>query len=612
MAAMTPPHLPLEPLAWDGEQPRSQRFDDPYFSRAGGLAEARAVFLDGCALPAAWADRSDFVVGELGFGTGLNVAALLELWRRTRPVAGRLHIFSIDAHPLAASDAARALAAFPEIAEPAAALVAHWPRRARGFHRVDLPGFAAVLDLAFLDVEPALAGWSGAADAWFLDGFAPTRNPDMWSEPVLAAVARRSAPGARLATYSVSGLVRRGLAAAGFAADKRPGFGGKRERLEARLQTQPPARWPRRAKAAIVGAGVAGAALARALAALGARPLVMEAASPGAGASGNPAALVMPRPDAGGGPVGALYAQALARAADVYAATPDAVIARGAIQLEVGPKDPARHARIAASDLFEAGAIEHLHPAAVSAAIGELAAGRGLFFRDALVVDPSAVLAGWLAHADRGGAHVASILPSSYGWRLLDAGGGEIACADVVFVSAGVGAARLLADAPLSALRGQVTMATHTATSAWIGAGYAIPTRAGVLIGATHDRGDAGEDVREGDHARNLERLAQDAPATASQLRGQRLLGRASVRAVTPDFLPLAGDSGGGLFVLSGLGSRGFCSAPLLAEHVAAIALGAPSPLPAPLAAIVDPRRFEMRRERRLARSGKVQTDALR
>src|SRR5579864_1652436 len=131
---MTPPHLPSEPVIWEGEHPRSERFDDPYFSRAGGLAEARAVFLAGSGLPDAWAGRSGFVVAELGFGTGLNVAALLDLWRRARPAGGRLCIFSIDAHPPAVGDAARALAAFPELAEPAAALIERWPRPARGFH----------------------------------------------------------------------------------------------------------------------------------------------------------------------------------------------------------------------------------------------------------------------------------------------------------------------------------------------------------------------------------------------------------------------------------------------------------------------------------------------
>jgi tRNA 5-methylaminomethyl-2-thiouridine biosynthesis bifunctional protein len=144
-----------------------------------------------------------------------------------------LHIFSIEAHPITRDEAARALAVWPELGEAAQVLLDHWPGRARGFHRIDLPGFDATLDLAVMDVEDALAAWDGAADAWFLDGFSPALNPAMWREEILAAVAARSAPGARAATFTVAGAVRRGLAAAGFQVDKRPGFGRKKERLEA-------------------------------------------------------------------------------------------------------------------------------------------------------------------------------------------------------------------------------------------------------------------------------------------------------------------------------------------------------------------------------------------
>src|SRR5436190_6548466 len=193
------------PLQWtDDGQPRSAVFGDVYFSAQDGLAETRAVFLEGCGLPDAWAHRRRFVVGELGFGTGLNVAALLDLWRRTRNAQGVLHIFSIEAFPIAAAEASRALARWPELAPVVDPMIARWPGRARGVHRVEFPEFGAILDLAIMDVEPALDGWSGRADAWFLDGFAPALNPGMWTHAVLARVAARSAPGARAATFTVA------------------------------------------------------------------------------------------------------------------------------------------------------------------------------------------------------------------------------------------------------------------------------------------------------------------------------------------------------------------------------------------------------------------------
>ena len=431
----------------------------------------------------------------------------------------------------------------------------------------------------------------------------------MWTQEVLAGVALRSAPAARVATFTVAGAVRRGLEANGFQVEKKPGFAAKRERLEGRLATVAPRRRPRLApRVAIVGGGIAGASLARAFRALGAQPLVVEAAAPGAGASGNPAALVMPRLDAGGGPIGALYAQALARAADLYDQTPGAVIARGAVQTEVGPKDASRFDRIAESDLFEPGAVERLTPEAVSARLGEPASAGGLVFRDARVVEPATIIEAWLQETACVIAAVAAAEPAGGGWRLIDRDGREIARADIVCLACGPGAAPLAAQAPLSALRGQVSLAAVSPPVAVIGAGYAVPTRDGLLFGATHDRDDTGDDIRDQDHRRNLDLLRSILPGLAAKLEAIDLAGRAGVRAVTPDFLPLAGAlEASGLFIVCGLGSRGFCAAPLLADHVAALALGAPSPLPAALAEIVHPGRFAMRRNRRLVRSAKVQ-----
>src|ERR1700722_15575821 len=140
---------PSSPVIFDPDGlPRSRRFGDVYFSREGGLAESRAVFLAGCGLPQRWAGRSRFVVAELGFGTGLNILALLDLWRRRRDSQAKLHIFSVEAFPISASDAARALAPWPEVADLAAELLARWPRCARGFHRIELAGLGAVIDLA--------------------------------------------------------------------------------------------------------------------------------------------------------------------------------------------------------------------------------------------------------------------------------------------------------------------------------------------------------------------------------------------------------------------------------------------------------------------------------
>ncbi|MDO8798780.1 tRNA (5-methylaminomethyl-2-thiouridine)(34)-methyltransferase MnmD [Phenylobacterium sp.] len=585
------------PLVWaDDGQPRSRLYGDVYFSTEDGLAESRTVFLAGCGLPDAWSRRDRFVVGELGFGTGLNILALLDLWRRTHEPGAHLHIFSVEAHPLSADEARRALAAWPDLADLARLLTDRWPGQARGFHRVDLPELAVTLDLAVMDAHEALEGWQGRADAWFLDGFSPALNPGMWDQTLLTLVAARSAPGARAATFTVAGAVRRGLQAAGFTAEKRPGHGRKRERLEASLpgiHLAAPA--PR---VAVVGAGIAGASAARALRALGCEPILIEAEAPGAGASGNPAALVTPRLDAGLGPLAALFAQAYGRALGLYENIPDTILSRGVLQLADGERDLGRFAKIAASDLFEPGALALCGLDEASSRMGEPVPA-ALDLTGALAIAPATVLAAWCGEVLR--ATVAGLSRKDGVWRLADAGGSTITEAEAVILA--TGHQPLWPQPEIGPARGQASWTrdggdVHAA--AW--GGYVLPTRGGLLFGATHDRDDVATDLREVDHDRNRLALAAALPQLAERLEGRPLEGRASVRATTADRLPLAGaapEAEAGLFLLGGLGSRGFCLAPLLAEHVAALVLGAPSPMPAGLSELVDPARFLRRAARR-------------
>ncbi len=591
-------------LEWTQGGPRSLRYGDVYFSHSDGLAESRAVFLSGCGLPGAWAGRARFTVAELGFGSGLNIAALLELWRRTRPPGGRLSIFSIEAHPLSREEAARALAVWGDgVEEASAALLAAWPDRRLGFHRLDLDDYAATLDLHIGEVGEALARWSGAADAWFLDGFSPARNPQMWSTEVLAAVAHLSAPGARLASFTVAGHVRRGLAEAGFKVEKRPGFGAKRERLQARLAPQATPSRPQRRLVrvvAVVGGGIAGAALARAFGRQGVACILIEAARLGAGASGNPAALVTPRFDAGFGPAAELHAQAFARAVDLYRrGTPGSVIAEGALQL--GPeRDVARFAKLAAWPGFPPGRLEPLAVDDAAARLGEARAGpAALSIADALVVDPAVILGAWTGAARRVDGRVAAVEPCGTGWLCRDAFGAVLAEADAVCLAAGFDTAALLPSGGLRSIRGQAEFTQADvftgAAAAW--GAYAIPLRGGgVLFGASHLRGDASDEIRAAETAANLDALEVRRPLLAGRLRAlpsSALRARAAVRAVTPDHLPLAGETAQpGFYVLSGLGGRGYTLAPLLAEHLAALAVHAPSPLSVDLARRLDPARF--------------------
>jgi len=591
-------------LTWDQDGvPRSKTYGDVYFSVADGLAESRAVFLDGCGLPLAWAGRSHFVVAELGFGTGLNVLALLQLWQAEGPKNGHLHIFSIEAHPLTVDEASRALSTWPELANLSALLIGQWPGRARGFHRIDLPHLRVVIDVAIMEVEEALTSWTGMADAWFLDGFSPAVNPQMWRDKVLALVAARSASGARVATFTVAGSVRRGLAAQGFSVDKRPGFGRKRERLETvwpgltQIESSTPT-----PIIAVIGAGIAGAALARAFNRAGLAVHLFEAEQAGAGASGNPSALMTPRLDAGAGVAGMLHAQAYGHALAVYhRETPQAILAEGVMQLETAPADLRRFDIVAEQDLFEPQDFERLDAAQSSDRLGETALVGGLWMARALSIEPSSILRAWLGPVTEGA--VASLQRELDGqWTLRDGLGGALATVDQVFVAAGSGASALLSDLPFVPVRGQASWteigALHT-PAAW--GGYAVPTRSGVLYGATHDRGETQTDIRAEDNDRNRAVLEAQLPILASQLEGQAVGARASLRATVPDQLPVVGQMPDqpGLMVLGALGSRGFTLAPLLAEHLVALSLGRPSPLPRAVIKALEPGRFAERQRRR-------------
>jgi len=215
---MTPPEQATAEIDWhDGLVPVSRAFDDPYFSLAGGLAETNHVFLAGNALPARF--RDGFHVAELGFGTGLNLLATV----LAHQGEGHLHYTSFEAFPMAAPDIARALQAFPHLADIAQTFLPQW---AAGHSTLHFPTLTATIIVG--DARTTLPLWQSKADAWFLDGFSPAKNPELWSPEILAEVARHTAPQGTFATYTAAGHVRRSLTAAGFTVTRQPGFGTKR------------------------------------------------------------------------------------------------------------------------------------------------------------------------------------------------------------------------------------------------------------------------------------------------------------------------------------------------------------------------------------------------
>ncbi len=213
-------------VAWNERgTPVSTRFDDPYFSLDDGLAETRHTFLAGNDLPARF--RPGFHIAELGFGTGLNMLATA----LAAPDGMPIRFTSFEAFPMGADEIARALAAFPETVAVARPFLAAW---ARGESRFTLGALSVEVILG--DARETLPAWQGRADAWFLDGFSPAKNPELWGDALMRAVWYHTAPGGSAASYTAAGFVRRGLEAAGFSVARRPGFGRKRHMTVARLE----------------------------------------------------------------------------------------------------------------------------------------------------------------------------------------------------------------------------------------------------------------------------------------------------------------------------------------------------------------------------------------
>jgi len=203
-------------LEWrDGRVPVSVQFDDPYFSLEDGMAETAHVFLDGNDLPVRF--RGGFHVAELGFGTGLNFLVALKAFRACG-CGGVLRFTSFEAFPMAMEDLRQALAAFKGL--PDALEVAEFP--------VALDGPDFELRVIVGDARETLPAWEGAADAWFLDGFSPAKNPELWSPELMAEVGRHTEQGGTAATYTAAGFVRRGLSDAGFEVERLQGYGRKR------------------------------------------------------------------------------------------------------------------------------------------------------------------------------------------------------------------------------------------------------------------------------------------------------------------------------------------------------------------------------------------------
>lgn len=601
-----------EPIEWlaDGA-PYNPRFGDRYRSEAG-LAQAFGVFLHGCGLPQAWAGQPHWTILETGFGLGLNFLAAWSAWRADPERPARLHFVSVEAYPASAEDLRRSAAAFPELQPLADELATQYTGLRPGVHRLRLEQGRVLLTLAIGEAQPMLRELRCRADAVFLDGFSPARNPDIWSLDTLKAMARCCRHGTRLATWSIARAVRDGLAQCGFAVQRVAGVPPKRDRLEAtyapawtpRLRPQA---WPddvpvaRPGHCTVLGAGLAGACVARELAERGWQVLVLDAGeAPAAGASGLPAGLFSPHDAASdtlptqlsraGARCTAQLLQTVLRAGEDYALT-------GVLERRLRGARPLA----GADDLFSAAA----DPDRLQAA-GLPPDSDAQWHALAGWVRPGRLVQALLAHPAirfRGGCRTSRVQATPQGWSLHDAQGQELHCTPLLVVTAGIGSAPLLAMQGLQSVRGQISLgpcppALPVPAMPVNGHGHFIPGVPSAqgpiwLSGSSFVRGDTATELRDDEQRYNLARLQVLLPATAQAIaEGPAPAAWAGVRCASPDRLPLAGPWADGLWVLTALGARGLTLAPLAAELIAARLHGEPLPVPARLAAALDPRRL--------------------
>lgn len=219
------------PIVWKGNLPYSPRFQDTYFSKEGGYAESEYVFLKHNQLPERWINKTSFVIAEAGFGTGLNCLMTLFHWNRTRHPHQTLKYISIEKYPLPLQELKKNLSLWPDLYSETTVLLNHYPPLEPGFHSIVLKSYHCELVLCFGDILEQLSQLPASVDAWYLDGFAPSKNPEMWTQSIFDHMAKLTNVEGTFSTYTAAGFVRRGLEQAGFVVKKSKGFGRKREML---------------------------------------------------------------------------------------------------------------------------------------------------------------------------------------------------------------------------------------------------------------------------------------------------------------------------------------------------------------------------------------------
>lgn len=670
--------------------PYSNRFDDIYFSRQGGLEETEHVFIAANALTSRWqtldaalsqqsAERQSdiphtFTVAELGFGTGLNFLCCWRAWQQMAPSRLRLHYIACEKYPMQISALRQALSSWPELQNYSISLIDAYPDHSPGYHRLHLVSQDTLsedtlsevtpseitLDLYYGDAAELLAAQPVSenvkVDAWFLDGFAPRVNPDMWSIELMQVLASLSRPGTTLSTYSVAGHVVRTLQACGFTVSKQPGFGQKREMLHGSFSgdagtdhLQQKHAWLRLPEyrshnrdAVVIGAGLAGCSTAFALAQRGYHVTVLEQSDDCAsGASGNRQAVLQCRLNNAVNAGWQFNLQAF-----LYSARHFTQMQRkhpdiqwhpcGVLNLDTAFRSRMERCAEVRVDLYSPAVVRKVNQAEASAISGIDIDGGGNFLPLGGWLNPGNLCRAYLSHPRIRFVPAAEVQSLDYKegrWSALSSTHQSLASADTLIIANSFAARRFsqTAELPLVPLRGQVSYVRESTTSRALGCvvcglSYLSPSHDSLhSAGASYSKDVSDLALSEKEHSDNVSGISGHFPSGTIQ-QSEVTGGRVSVRAGTGDRMPIAGpvpdfslmraqyDSLGhrdrkhpptapifhrGLFVSVGHGSHGVSNTPLIAEYLASLINNEPGPLQHAVTECLHPARFLLRNLRK-------------
>lgn len=639
-------------LEWDEQgQPLSSQFADVYFSNENALAETRYVFLANNQLPerfAALTANQQLVIGETGFGTGLNFLCAWQLFEQHATATARLHFVSVEKYPLNCADLQRALALWPELAPYAEQLLAQYVALHPGFQRLVFADGRIVLTLLIGDARELFGQLDAQVDAWFLDGFAPAKNPDMWTPELFAELARLSHASTTLGTFTSTGYVRRRLNEAGFKMKRVPGLGKKWEVLKggfigtAETAEKPwfdrPQQPVGERSALVIGAGLAGCATAASLAQRGWQVTLLERHGAIAQeASGNPQGVLYLKLSAHHTTLSRLivsgYGHTRRLLEQLHKGTDWDNC--GVLQLAFDVKEAQRQAQLAAA--FPADLLTNLDRSAAEAKAGITLPAGGLFYPEAGWVHPPALCALLSQQPNiqlRLHQEALELRRDGDSWQAWNDKQLLASASVVVLASAAeIKGFTQSAGLPLKRIRGQITRLPATAASRALNTvvcaeGYVAPARQDEhTLGASFDFNSDDLTLNSADHASNLQLLDEISPElcgalNAAALDPEHLQGRAAFRCTSPDYLPIVGPLADttafaeayavlskdarqvpdtpcpwleGLYINSGHGSRGLITAPLSGELIAAWLNSEPLPVPADVAQACHPNRFALR-----------------